>query len=295
MTEKKGRSGRRSDRPPSEMGSELKAQRDQFVHTFFKRGAEFTEELVKENDRLRKQMIAVEAENTRLRTQLASDTAIRDLLKKIEQLETEKEDLRSSVHEAEEVTSRFTNRFQEIESELENFANLYVASYQLHSSLRLPLVLRHLKELLMQLVGARSVAFYVASSSRTELLPVATGGIDGGVSVVPLVESTNDGAPGAVTIERVFLTGVPFIIEGDLHASGAPRPVACVPMRVEDEVVGVIVVLEPLEQKRRFLPVDYELFKLLGAHAGTALVSAELYARAGNKLPSLDEIRDLER
>src|SRR5690242_5542030 len=102
MTEKKGRSGRRSDRPPSDVGGELKAQRDKFVHTFFKRGAEFTEELVKENDRLRKQILLVEAENTRLRTQLASDTAIRDLLKKIEQLEQEKEDLLSSVHEAEE-------------------------------------------------------------------------------------------------------------------------------------------------------------------------------------------------
>src|SRR5205085_2053576 len=119
MTEKKARGPRKSDRPPGEVGAELKAQRDKFVHTFFKRGAEFTEELVRENDRLRKQIAVVETENTRLRTQLASDTAIRDLLKKIEQLEDEKEELLSSVHEAEEVTSRFTNRFAEIESELE--------------------------------------------------------------------------------------------------------------------------------------------------------------------------------
>src|SRR5579862_5513010 len=104
MTEKKGRGTRRSDRPPVDLAAQLKVQRDSFVHTFFKKGAEFTEELLHENERLRKAQADVESENAALRTQLASDEAIRDLLRKIEDLEREKSLLLSNMREAEAVS-----------------------------------------------------------------------------------------------------------------------------------------------------------------------------------------------
>src|SRR5262249_48597095 len=125
MTEKKARGSRRSDRPAAAVAAELKEKRDAFLHTFFKRGAELTDELVQENRRLRDQIAGLENENTELKMQLASDRAIRDLLKKIGELEREKERLLSTVHEHEQITNRYTNRFAEIESELESFANLY--------------------------------------------------------------------------------------------------------------------------------------------------------------------------
>ena len=87
---------------------------------------------------------------------------MRDLIKKIDELEREKSRLLSTVTEQEEVTGRIVNRFAEVESELESFANLYVASFQLHQSLRLRTVVRHIRELLVQLVGARSLAIYFA-------------------------------------------------------------------------------------------------------------------------------------
>jgi len=65
-TEKKGR--RRSDQPPVDLAAELKLKRDSFVHTFFKKGAEFTEELLGENERLRKAMGELEQQNAVLRT-----------------------------------------------------------------------------------------------------------------------------------------------------------------------------------------------------------------------------------
>jgi GAF domain-containing protein len=276
MTDKK-RGGRRSDRPLPEV--DLKAQRAEFVHTFFKKGAELTEQLLKENERLRRELSGVEAENTKLKTQLASDTAMRDLLKKIKELEAEKDDLLSSFHAQEAATNRFSNRFAEIESELENFANLYVASYQLHSTLRLPAVLKHLKELLVQLVGARSLAIYVVDVERTRLTPVVTEGageprailLDGGAAAADATTSA---------VERAYLTGVAGIVEGDVAAHGADLPVACVPIRFDGEVIGVIAVFALLAQKRAFVTVDFELFKLLGAHAGTALVGARLFEAA---------------
>jgi hypothetical protein len=285
MTEKKGRGVRRSDHPEDTVGGELKEKRDAFLHTFFKRGAELTEELVGENRRLRDQLGALEEENAALKTQLASDKAIRDLLKKIEELEREKARLLSKVHSQAEIS----NRFAEVESELESFANLYVASFQLHISLRVRTAMRHVRELLVQLVGARSVGIYFADEANRVLSPIAADGID--VAALPKV-SLSDGAqsdPVNAIVERTYLTGVPHIAEGEAKAP----PVACIPLLVEDRAVGVIVVYALLEHKKGFVTVDRELFKLLGAHAGGALVSAYLWGQAEGRLPSADVLREL--
>src|SRR5580658_3243260 len=141
MSEKKSRPPRRdesspsfdasSDAPRSGAGDDLRTQRTSFVSTFFKKGAELTDELLKENERLRTTARKLEADNAALRTQLRSDDAIREALKKIEELEREKDALLSQFSQAEAVTTRFTARYTEIEEELANLANVYVASYQL--------------------------------------------------------------------------------------------------------------------------------------------------------------------
>jgi hypothetical protein len=289
MSEKKGRGSRKSDRPASAVAAELKEKRDAFLQSFFKRGAELSDEVMQENRRLREQMGKIEAENTELKTQLASDRAIRDLLKKIEHLESEKSRLLSTVHEQEEITGQITNRFAQVESDLESFANLYVASFQLHLSLRLRTVLRHIKELLQQLVGARSLAIYFADEDGRRLVPIAAEGVDlASVAPVPL----DDGAasdPVSAVIERTFLTAVPHIVDGPV----ASAPAACIPLQIEDRTVGAIVVFDLLPQKAQFVTVDRELFKLLGAHAGATLVAAYLYTSGDGRLPAPDALRSL--
>jgi len=286
MSEKKGRP-RRSDRPSAAVAAELKQQRDAFLHTFFRRGAELTDELVHENKRLRDAIAKLEDDNAALKTQLASDRAIRDALRKIEELEREKARLLSTMHQQEEITGKITNRFVEVESELESFANLYVASFQLHISLGLRAVVRHLKELLVQLVGAKSLAVYFADEERRRLEPIASDGAD--LATIPAVPLQN-GPPGdavAAAIERAYLTGVPHVAEGEVAA----QPAACIPLHIDDRDVGVIVVYSLLAQKRRFVTVDRELFKLLGAHAAGAIIGAFHYTRTDGKLPTPEELR----
>jgi hypothetical protein len=285
MTEKKPRGARKSDPPESDVGGDLKEKRDAFLHTFFKRGAELTEELVGENRRLRDQLGFLEEENAALKTQLASDKAIRDLLKKIDELEREKARLLSTVHSQAEIS----NRFAEIESELESFANLYVASFQLHISLRVRTAVRHIRELLVQLVGVRSLGIYFIDEAGRHLAPIAADGVD--VATLPNIPMS-DGSqadPVYAIVERTYLTGVPHIAEGEPKTS----PAACIPLHMEDRTVGAIVVYALLEHKKRFVTVDRELFKLLGAHAGGALVSAYLWGQTGGRLPSADALRDL--
>ncbi|HEY4011804.1 MAG TPA: GAF domain-containing protein [Polyangiaceae bacterium] len=287
MSEKRGRGLQQSDPSGPAPGTDLKEKRDAFLQTFFRRGAELTDELVTENNRLQEQLAHYEEENASLKTQLASDRAIRDLLTKIDDLEREKARLLSTVHQQQELTTHVKHRFAEIESELESFANLYVASFQMHASLRPRAVVKNVKELLMQLVGARSAAIYVADKDGRTLVPVLAEGIE--LSTLPTIAvqdgSAADGVAGHV--ERTFLTGLPHVTEGDV----ASVPAACIPLQLDERVLGVIVVYALLEHKSRFVAVDRELFKLLGAHAGGVLVAAYLWTNQDGRLPAAEALR----
>jgi GAF domain-containing protein len=68
-------------------------------------------------------------------------------------------------------------------------------------------------------------------------------------------------------------------------------PAACIPLLLDDRVVGVIVVYTLFEQKKHFVAVDRELFKLLGAHAGATLVAAHLYTSGDGRLPTPAALR----
>jgi len=289
--EKRGK-GRRSERPPVDLAAQLKLQRESFVSTFFKKGAEFTEALVAENDRLRAAIAEAERDNAALRTQLASDEAIRDLLRKIEDLEREKQALLSHVHEAEAHSTQFTNRHEQIEEELANLANLHVASFHLHSTLRLPAVVRHLRELLQQLVGARVFAIYVADDVRNELVAIAAEGLTAEqLKPIPFgATDSYDDAEGA--IERAFVTGIPTIEEGVLGPDRT-SPAACLPMRIDDRAIGVIAIHELLPQKRSFVSVDFELFRMLGVHAAAALLGAQLLMAADGRAPGVEAFRGI--
>ncbi|HMJ52768.1 MAG TPA: GAF domain-containing protein [Polyangiaceae bacterium] len=265
---------------------ELKKERDSFVHTFFTKGAQFTQELVNENTRLRHCLGELEQEATKLRAQIASDDAIRELLKTIDGLEREKGSLLSRYQQAEAASSRWVDQYTEVEGELANFANLYVASHQLHTSLSFRTTVRQIKELLEQLVGSRSFAVYLVTGDGKTLVPIVCEGMG-----KPRRIAVNPGDGG---IGEAFSTGMSRVETGDLSLGSLDHPLALVPMTHEHKVLGVFVVYATLEQKPRFLPVDFELFKLLGAHAAGALVCACLFANAGHKIPSFDPFFDPE-
>ena len=281
MNEKKPPRARRSD-PPLE---DIKKERDDFIKTFFLKGAQLTEELVREREANRQALRKLEEENARLRAQIASDDAIRDLLKKIEELERDKDSIVERFREAEALSSQHQANTVEIESELANLANLYVASYQLHSSLTARGVMRHVKELLGQLVGAESFAVYLADERGEELFPVASEGVSEG-DLVPV--RAGDGPIGSC-----FTAKTMSAIPRDTRRGSLAAPVVCFPLVLEDRATGVVAIFRTLEQKSSFIQVDHELFKLLGAQAMWALVAARQFTDGGRVLPPLSSFRDL--
>lgn len=303
MTEYKGRHTTPSDRPPDD----LKKERDAFIQQFFRKGAQLTEELLKENERLRERMGELDTENRRLRAHLASDEAIRDLLRKIEDLETEKLELVHRSVRAEAVKENYGAQYSEVESELAHFANLYVATTQLHAARSVRGVLRALKEMLAQLLGAAAFAVYFSSDDGTELIAITSEGVEAAeVARLPVGKGSDGGAAGPIS--RAFATGEVHYAEGqsplgdptelphprDLTKASIDDPAAVIPLQIDGHVIGVIAIFGTLPQKTEFVHIDQELFKLLGAQAAPALVNARLFTDAGRKVPGIQAFLDLE-
>jgi hypothetical protein len=208
--------------------------------------------------------------------------AVRDALQRLHRLEVEKDQLLSS-----------------LQDELATMANLYIATYQLHSTLDLSRVVRHLRELLGQFVGAEAFAFYLHDVEAADLAPVFCDGIE--LDKLPRLALTQSIDPkasdrplSATWIERAYATGEMFVREMDLAYANFDAPVACIPMRIEDRVMGVVVVYLMLAHKQHLLPIDRELFKMLGAHAAPALTAALLYNASKGASSSLLAFENLE-
>ena len=145
----------------SDVPVDLTRERETFVRQFLRKGVELTETVLEENKTLHDKLNAAQREIAMLRAQVASDDAIRDLIKKIDSLESERNKLLEKSTELEETTRQKETRNVEVEQELHDLANLYIASSHLHSTLSVRGVVKHLKELLQQLVGADIYAIYL--------------------------------------------------------------------------------------------------------------------------------------
>ena len=274
-----------SDDPRDAEGG-LAAKHQEFIKTFFKRGAEFAEELLHENERLRFRLLELEARvRDAERGGNPPSEALRELIARIETLEKERESLLRHYSEASDQNRDWKARYMDVERENSNLANLYVASYQLHSTLDLKEVIQIILEILLNFVGARTFAIYLVDDADGSLHPIAAEGMDR--AKVPIVRK-NEGVVGKVAQSGIaYLEGAMRPVTLDLA-----RPSVVTPLRMKDEVVGAIAIWDFLKQKTALVDVDYELFNLLAAHAAGALQSAKRNAEAGGRPLRLSELRE---
>lgn len=251
----------------------------------FKKGAEFTAELLKENERLRYRNAALEQELQAAKDKGAADEIIYSLRLQVKRLEEELEQLRNRFKEVESENKDFAQRYVEIEEENNNLANLYIASYQLHSTLNFKEVLQIILEIVINLIGAEQFGILLLDEKTRRLSPVASEGI--GVSELPTI------ALGEGIVGQVAEKGENYIrkdLDGpvDLH-----NPLVCIPLKIKEHIIGVIVLYKLLQQKSQFADVDYELFTLLAGHAATAIFSSRLYSESERKLATIQGFIDL--
>ncbi len=255
---------------------------DEFIQ-MFKKGEEFTKELLKENEKLRFRIAQLE-ESMAQSVDEARNKLYED---RIRLLETELNAFKDKFVQVEEENKDFATKYLEVEEENNNLANLYVASYQLHSTLDFAEVLRIVTEIVINLIGAEKFAILLIDDKSNELISVATEGIPS--EVTPRVK-IGEGVIGRVTKE-----GESFFAE-DLSAMevfNPFEPIVCIPLKIKEHVIGAISIYKLLTQKSGFTNVDYELFNLLAGHAATAIFSSRLYTQSERKLTTIQSFLDL--
>jgi len=259
---------------------------DDFLQ-MFKKGAEFTQDLLKENERLRFRIVKLE-ESLKDKGQEVSPESVNtiELVKKIEALELEKEEILGRIKTVEEENQNFASRYIEIEEENNMLANLYIASYQLHSTLDFKEVLQIIQEIIINLIGAEEFGVLLLDEKTNQLEPVASEGLE--TSEMPSI------AVGKGIIGESVKTGENYFIDSmEGYQRDFEKPIVCIPLKIKEHVIGVIAIYKLLVQKDEFTNVDYELFTLLAGHAATAVFSSRLYSDSERKLSTIQGFIDL--
>lgn len=171
--------------------------------------------------------------------------------------------LKERVAAIEAESRQFAARYVEVEQQNSNLANLYVASYQLHGTLDRQRIVQAIKEIIINLIGSEELVVWEREGDHLQC--VGSFGVDAsewdavwfGEGVIGLCAATG----------QRFVAGqtalAPFGREQALTA--------CIPLKLDETVVGAIAFFRLLPQKDGLAPVDHELFDLLASHAASAL------------------------
>jgi GAF domain-containing protein len=256
-------------------------QRESKFLEIFETGKRFTEDLLRENERLRMLVAGLRSENSEL------DSRCARLTERLRLAEEEGAELRRVTQEQrEQFTSieaencEFAERYVSVERQYSDLIHLYVSSYRLHSTLKYEEVLQILKEIVINVVGAESFGVYVIDDQAAQLRLVAHEELVGAPECVPLGEGP---------LGEAARTGKPLVRDPGPGLSPEDPP-AVVPLRAGDRVVGVLAIYKLLRQKDSFQNLDFELFDLLGSHAATALCAATLYTLSERKRVTLENL-----
>ena len=262
------------------MSDESKAEK--FLEIFNK-GKEFTEELLRENQRLRFRLASIE-------TEAVPPEEAQKLREQVSQLTEENRRMQERFREVEEENKDFASRYIEIEEQNNNLASLYVASYQLHSTLDFREVIQIVQEIVINLIGAEAFAILLLDEKTNELKTIAFEGDDVMPGLAQISTRLGEGVMGTVA-----KTGESYYINHDVDGGEITleKPLAAVPLKIKEHVIGLIVIYKLLQQKDAFTAVDYELFSLLAAHAATAIFSSKLYSQSERKLNTIQSFLDL--
>lgn len=255
---------------------------DEFL-LMFRKGEEFTKELLRENERLRFRIAEVEEAIQRS----SDDAKMRLYEERIRALEEELRSATERFRQVEDENKDFASKYVEVEEQNNALANLYVASYQLHSTLDFKEVLRIVLEIIINLIGSEVFAIFLIDEKTHEVVPVAAEGI--APEAVPKYR-IGGGIIGTVAKEGESYFS-PDINGGGDVAQG--NPIVCIPLKIKEHVIGVIAIFSLLEQKEGFSNIDYELFHLLAGHAATAIFSAKLYSQSERKLTTIQSFLEL--
>ena len=152
---------------------------------------------------------------------------------------------------------------------MENIESLYVASYQLACTVDHEAVLQAIQEIVVNLIGSEEVGVYEMSDDRTKLRLVASFGLD--------PERFGEIGVGEGTIGACAATGEVYV--SPTNVPDAEGITACVPLRIESNVIGAVAIFGLLPHKPELEEADRSLIDVLAVHGATSLYCSKLHAQ----------------
>jgi hypothetical protein len=244
----------------------------------FRRTKELAVELMRDNEQLRVHNLLLERQKIEAEQRLDHSR----LGKENEQLKSELELLNGRLTDIEKKSQKFRRRYEDIEQYNMALSNVYIAANQLHSTLDFTQVVKMAEEILWNFVASPSFAIFLRDEKTSDLKLVGGQGIDGRFPSDALHE------PAGMVAESLN-EGVSLFVEGATSAD----PLACVPLKIEDRVVGLVVVYSIEEHKGGLTDLDKELFELLANQTATAMTSSRVYSETVKKLKSMESFLSL--
>jgi GAF domain-containing protein len=261
----------------------------------FEQGKAFTEQLLRENaelrtgiQRLQQQVQEAGKIDGAPATGEALQKKYQDLAANFNELRERYRKLATELNAIKTENIDFAKRYVDIEEQNTSLANLYVASYQLHSTLDFSEVVTIVVEIVINLIGAEKLGVFVFDE-ETERLECVTH--EGLAKEERRPIAVGDGLQG-----KVAALGESYYITEEAQQRRAEKegePLACIPLKIQDRLIGVISIYRLLRQKDGFTSIDFKLFDLLAGHAATALYSSRLYALSERKLKTVRSFLDL--
>lgn len=254
-----------------------------YLIRLFEEGKNFTQELLRENERLR---LLVAAQKSDSDIKRRSEEVPSDVLNRLEvenrRYREELEQLRQTLTEVEAENKEFAQKYVSVEQQNSSLANMYVASYQLHSTLDFKAVINIIKEIVINLIGSEMFGIFLMDEKLNELQLVAHEGLENkGIDSIPL---------GIGAVGRSAETGETYFGE---NRESEEEPIACIPLKIQNRLLGVIVIYQLLRQKDGFTPVDFDLLSLMADHASTAIYCSQLHSLSERKLHTMKGMLEL--
>ena len=246
-----------------------------YVQKVHQETQEFIQSLLAENRDLRELTARLESAKAGLTERVGKlETELETAQCDLEIRRQGEERLSGELARAEAQSRQYSSEYVEVERHNSSLANLYVASYRLHGTLRREGVLAALEEIIVNLVGSEEFAIFELGADAALELATAVG-----TEPEQLAGLTTDSG----LIARCVRTGEILAGEriAELAANEAERRLtACIPLHLERWVVGAIAIFSLLAHKGELAAIDLELFDLLATQTASALYLTQLYSAA---------------
>jgi GAF domain-containing protein len=194
---------------------------------------------------------------------------IAELRARVKTLETEVHGLELDRSRIERDRRRLLQDFGRADGDRADLAKLFVLAHRLHSGFDRDAVLLAIEEVVASILGCEQFAVFEFRGPLPVLMPTHVVGVDRAMTAA---------LPASSGVLKATLATGTLHAPRDQRGLDMERISACVPLKADGRVTGLLVLFGLLDHKRRLEEIDRELLDLLSHHAGSALYASSLHA-----------------